>query len=171
MAKTNFNSVPGDEMSELSTFTFGLPDSDAGLQSNAAGQEPSRRREGPRAKNSTLGELALALVILGAAVVSCFGLKLDAVPRQFPQVARVLHLAEAPQRSAVTTSSDAHIRVWADLKTALYYCPGSVYYGRSKNGRYMTQAEAQSGNFESAERRECTAPTASKERTAHLAAR
>ncbi len=47
------------------------------------------------------------------------------------------------------------VKVWADLHTALYYCPGSKQYGHTKKGKYMTQREAQDFNFDSALRVPC----------------
>lgn len=65
------------------------------------------------------------------------------------------------------------VKVWADLHTALYYCPGSKQYGHTKKGKYMTQRDAEDNNFESALRVPCPpqAPTASKTRTTKTAAK
>ncbi len=56
------------------------------------------------------------------------------------------------------------VKVWADLHTALYYCPGSKQYGHTKKGKYMTQRDAENSNFESALRVPCPAepPAAAK---------
>jgi hypothetical protein len=59
---------------------------------------------------------------------------------------------------ALPAGADAQIRVWADRKTGLYYCPGADSYGRTRNGRYMNQAEARLESFEPAQRRDCTTP-------------
>jgi hypothetical protein len=49
------------------------------------------------------------------------------------------------------------VKVWADLHTALYYCPGSKQYGHTAKGKYMTQKEAQDSNFEPEPRVPCPA--------------
>jgi hypothetical protein len=64
-----------------------------------------------------------------------------------------LGLAEAPEPPAYTGNPEA--KVWIDLHTALYYCPGSGLYGKTTGGRFTTQRDAQQDNFQSATRRAC----------------
>ena len=35
-------------------------------------------------------------------------------------------------------------KVWVNLNSAVYHCPGDRYYGKTANGRYMTEAAARS---------------------------
>ena len=63
-------------------------------------------------------------------------------------------LAEAPAQ-AVHFHGDPDLKVWVDTHTALYYCPGDELYGKSPNGHYTTQREAQADRFEPAERSVC----------------
>lgn len=63
-------------------------------------------------------------------------------------------IAEAPQPAA-HFRGDPNIKVWVDTHTALYYCPGAELYGKSADGHYSTQREAQSDSFEPAERSVC----------------
>ena len=63
-------------------------------------------------------------------------------------------LAEAPTPDH-TNPGNPDARVWEDVHTALYYCPGSDLYGKTKGGKYTTQKEAQQDQFEPAGRRAC----------------
>lgn len=158
MVNPDFNNA---EISRLSDFAFGLP-SDAPrrveLVDSTSRPETGTKRPG----KTSVGELLVALLILSAALLSCFGVNSELIMHRFPQLAVVLHLAPAPEPVALLSAADAQIKVWADMRTALYYCPGSAFFGSTKSGHFMSQAEAQLGNFEPAERRACTAGPRSK---------
>ena len=136
-------------------FSFELPDSDNLSVSSPADSETRHKRE--RRRRSSLSEIAVALVILTAAIVSSFGVNWEMVARQFPQLAAILHVGPAAQAQLTPTGPDAHIKVWVDRSSALYYCPGSPSYGLTRHGRYLSQAEALRANFEPAQRSQCTA--------------
>jgi ribosomal protein L40E len=63
-------------------------------------------------------------------------------------------LAEVPA-PAVHLQGDPGIQVWVDPHTALYYCPGEEQYGKTADGRFGTQREAQIDRFEPAARSVC----------------
>jgi len=65
-----------------------------------------------------------------------------------------LGIAEAPA-PAIHLQGDPAIEVWVDPHTALYYCPGEEQYGRTANGRFSSQREAQMDRFEPAGRSAC----------------
>jgi hypothetical protein len=46
-------------------------------------------------------------------------------------------------------------QVWEDLRTGLYYCPGTDMYGKTQRGKYTSQRDAQLDRFEPAYRRAC----------------
>lgn len=46
------------------------------------------------------------------------------------------------QSGGRTTQGNASIRVWVNTKTHVYHCPGTHYYGATKQGEYMTQKQA-----------------------------
>jgi putative methionine-R-sulfoxide reductase with GAF domain len=65
-----------------------------------------------------------------------------------------LGLAEAPTPQQ-QYEGNPNVKVWVDLRTALYYCPSADLYGKTEGGQYMTQRQAQIDQFEPALRRVC----------------
>jgi hypothetical protein len=64
-----------------------------------------------------------------------------------------LGLADAPP--APVYEGNPEVRVWVDLHTALYYCPGTELYGKTVKGKYTTQRDALLDQFEPAGRKAC----------------
>jgi putative methionine-R-sulfoxide reductase with GAF domain len=64
-----------------------------------------------------------------------------------------LGLADAPVVPPNLGNPSA--RVWIDLHTALYYCPGAPMYGKTPGGKYSLQRDAQLDQFEPADRKVC----------------
>jgi len=65
-----------------------------------------------------------------------------------------LGLAEVPS-SAPSALGSPDVRVWVDVHTALYYCEGSELYGKTPEGRFTTQREAQQDQFQPASESVC----------------
>jgi hypothetical protein len=65
-----------------------------------------------------------------------------------------LGIAEAPA-PLVHLRGDPSLAVWVDPHTALYYCPGEEQYGKTADGRFSPQREAQMDRFEPAGRSAC----------------
>lgn len=63
-------------------------------------------------------------------------------------------IAEAPA-PAIHYQGDPAAKVWVDPHTALYYCGGEEQYGKTADGRFSTQRDAQSDRFEPANRSAC----------------
>jgi putative methionine-R-sulfoxide reductase with GAF domain len=64
-----------------------------------------------------------------------------------------LGLADPPP--APEYKGSPYVQVWVDSHTALYYCPGSEFYGKTPQGRYASQRDAEMDQFEPAERKAC----------------
>ena len=71
----------------------------------------------------------------------------------FDRVLIQLGLAEAPDPPQDT--GNPGVQVWVDVRTALYYCPGTDLYGKTPQGKFTTQREAQLDQFEPAYRKTC----------------
>lgn len=65
-----------------------------------------------------------------------------------------LGIAEAPD-PAVHIQGDPAIEVWVDPHSALYYCPGEEQYGKTPNGHFSSQHDAEMDRFEPAGRSAC----------------
>jgi hypothetical protein len=64
-----------------------------------------------------------------------------------------LGLAEPPP--APVNMGNPNTQVWVDVHTALYYCSDSELYGRTADGKFTNQKDAQQDQFEPANRKAC----------------
>jgi hypothetical protein len=48
-------------------------------------------------------------------------------------------------------------KVWVNLNSSVYHCYGDRYYGKTANGRYMTEAAAKSAGAKGAGGKTCSA--------------
>ncbi len=64
-----------------------------------------------------------------------------------------LGLAEPPP--APVDMGNPNAQVWVDVHTALYYCSGSELYGKTADGKFTTQRDAQQDQFEPSNRKAC----------------
>jgi len=77
----------------------------------------------------------------------------DADLSMFDKLMIGLGLAEAPDAPEYRGNPDT--QVWIDPHTALYYCQDSDLYGKTSNGKFSSQRDAQLDQFEPASRRAC----------------
>lgn len=47
------------------------------------------------------------------------------------------------------------VRVWVNTKSGVYHCPGSRWYGKTKQGKYMGECAAQKEGYRPAYGRTC----------------
>jgi hypothetical protein len=78
-----------------------------------------------------------------------------AVLRPWQRALITLGIAEAPAPVVHLQRGDPNIEVWVDPHTALYYCPGEDQYGKTPDGRFSSQREAQMERFDPAGRSAC----------------
>jgi hypothetical protein len=77
----------------------------------------------------------------------------DADLSLFDRILVKLGLAEAPDPPQY--KGNPRTKVWVDLQTALYYCPGADLYGKTPTGKFRSQRDAQLDQFEPAYRQAC----------------
>lgn len=51
---------------------------------------------------------------------------------------------QAPKPAKEAAPGGGPDKVWVNLNSSVYHCPGDRYYGETANGRYMTEAAAKS---------------------------
>ena len=62
--------------------------------------------------------------------------------------------ATKPKDTAPGSGPD---KVWVNLNSSVYHCPGDRYYGKTANGRYMAESAARSAGAKGAGGKTCFA--------------
>jgi micrococcal nuclease len=88
-----------------------------------------------------------------------------------PAYGRPCGLVDAPAATAATDAAPAtakvlaapsstagkpDTKVWVNTSSRVYHCPGTRYYGTTKNGRYMRQDQAQAAGYRPASGKNCS---------------
>lgn len=53
------------------------------------------------------------------------------------------------------TAGSPNVKVWVNTKSGVYHCPGTRWYGNTKQGEYMTQKQAQEKGYRPAYGKVC----------------
>ncbi|MEG0676715.1 MAG: signal protein [Comamonas sp.] len=82
-----------------------------------------------------------------------------AAPASAPAAAGKPAAAATPAPAAKTAKTAAAGggagKVWANEDSKIYHCQGSRFYGTTKNGKYMTEAEAKAAGMHGANNKTC----------------
>ncbi len=76
---------------------------------------------------------------------------LDDVTHQLAPMLSVRHKQTRKPRQA----GNPQVRVWANMRTGLYHCPGDTSWRKGAQGKYMTQSEAVQDAFRPAHNQPC----------------
>jgi DNA-binding NarL/FixJ family response regulator len=79
----------------------------------------------------------------------------DALEEKFPWIGLILGKTKLKAMPSEIYKGNPDVKVWIDMKTGLYYCPGSQEYGKTARGKYAKQRNAQLDEFEPANRKGC----------------
>jgi hypothetical protein len=99
---------------------------------------------------SAVKTIARSLLIL----VICLPLLAQTAPVPASQSAGA-HVGSSAAAAAPDDKGNPDVKVWVNTASGVYHCPGSRWYGNTKQGQYMTQAEAQEKHYRPAYGKVC----------------
>jgi hypothetical protein len=60
-----------------------------------------------------------------------------------------------PTPNSASSRAPGTGQVWVNTTSKVYHCPGDRYYGKTKAGEYMTEAQAKSSGFRADHNKAC----------------
>jgi len=97
--------------------------------------------------------------LMKTAALLCFALPTAFIQAQMTASPKPQTSAAAP---ASKTSAQAEApgggpgKVWVNTDSNVYHCPGTRYYGKTKAGKYMTEAQAKASGAKIAKGENCS---------------
>ena len=98
--------------------------------------------------------LVAAAVIVTACVIIWSNFH-DTIEENVPFVDKLLVQSGLKSVPPTVYEGNHDTKVWIDVHTALYYCPGTSLYGKTPKGKFARQQDALEDHFEPAERKAC----------------
>lgn len=94
-----------------------------------------------------------------ALLLACCSITLCSAQTAAPQVAQPAaskpYKRQPPKPAAEQAPGAAPDKVWVNLSTKIYHCPGDRYYGRTKDGSYMAEAQAKAAGAHGVRNQTC----------------
>ena len=99
----------------------------------------------------------LLAFVLCQLLLAVFCLRLLAQSRPAPAAQGAVPNTTAAAAPAIlqTYQGNPDVKVWVNTASGVYHCPGSRWYGSTKHGEFMTQAEAQKKHYRPAYGKVC----------------
>lgn len=71
------------------------------------------------------------------------------------QPARLASVALLPVQPTRVFHHRKEVKVWVNTASGIYHCPGTRWYGKTKQGKYVSECKAQKAGYHPAYRRPC----------------
>src|SRR5512140_3518012 len=92
----------------------------------------------------------VAMVVIGLAAAPAMAAQAD-TSKQAPDTAKAKTSKKAGSTSMTAQTPPQPGMVWANTKSKVYHKEGDQWYGKGKNGKWMTEADAQKDGYVAAE--------------------